>query len=175
VNVKYAAAIKPHIKQSLVSTVGALSDPELMEEIIASGKADIVNVARGLVADPDLPIKARTGRAYDVDKCLRCSYCFSHLMGTGQYGCAINPEIGREHEYMTEPLKVAHPKKVLVLGGGIAGMQAALTASKRGHDVRLSKKAIASAEFFSAKKMSPSRYISMSISKTKFAASAKPG
>ena len=68
VNVKYAAAIKPHIKQSLVSTVGALSDPELMEEIIASGKADIVNVARGLVADPDLPIKARTGRAYDVDK-----------------------------------------------------------------------------------------------------------
>lgn len=140
VNVKYAAAIKPHIKQSLVSTVGALSDPELMEEIIASGKADIVNVARGLVADPDLPIKARTGRAYDVDKCLRCSYCFSHLMGTGQYGCAINPEIGREHEYMTEPLKVAHSKKVLVLGGGIAGMQAALTASKRGHDVTLVEK-----------------------------------
>ena len=140
VNVKYAAAIKPHIKNSRVSTVGALSDPELMEEIIASGKADIVNVARGLVADPDLPVKARTGRAYDVNKCLRCSHCFSHLMSAGQYSCAINPEIGREQEYSTEPLKVRFPKKVLVLGGGIAGMQAALTAAGRGHDVTLVEK-----------------------------------
>ena len=139
-NVKYAAAIKPHIKYSKVSTVGALSDPALMEEIIASGQADIVNVARGLVADPDLPIKARTGNDHDINKCLRCSYCFSTLMRTGQYCCAINPEIGREHEYATEPLKVIHPKNVLVLGGGIAGMQAALTAAKRGHTVTLAEK-----------------------------------
>ena len=140
VNVKYAAAIKPHIKYSKVATVGALSDPAMMEEIIASGKADIVNVARGLIADPDLPIKARTGNEKDVNKCLRCSYCFSSVMGTGQYRCAINPEIGREREYSTEPLKVLHPKNVLVLGGGIAGMQAALTAAKRGHSVTLIEK-----------------------------------
>ena len=140
VNVKYAAAIKPHIKYSKVSTVGALSDPALMEEIIASGQADIVNVARGLIADPDLPIKARTGNERDINKCLRCSYCFSSVMGTGQYRCAINPEIGREREYTTEPLKVLHPKNVLVLGGGIAGMQAALTAAKRGHTVTLAEK-----------------------------------
>ena len=140
VNVKYAAAIKPHIKYSKVGTVGALSDPALMEEIIASGKADIVNVARGLVADPDLPIKARTGNEKDINKCLRCSYCFSKIMATGQYSCAINPEIGREREYATEPLKVVHPKNVLVLGGGIAGMQAALTAAKRGHNVTLAEK-----------------------------------
>ncbi|MCR5174236.1 MAG: FAD-dependent oxidoreductase [Oscillospiraceae bacterium] len=140
VNVKYAAAIKPHIKYSKVGTVGALSDPALMEEIIASGKADIVNMARSLVADPDLPLKARTGNDRDINKCLRCSWCFSHLMNTGQYACAINPEIGREHEYTTEPLKVEHPKKVLVLGGGIAGMQAALTAAKRGHSVTLVEK-----------------------------------
>ena len=140
VNVKYAAAIKPHIKYSKVSTVGALSDPALMEEIIASGQADIVNVARGLVADPDLPLKARTGHERDIDKCLRCSTCFSGLMATGQYSCAINPEIGREHEYATQPLPVTRPKKVLVLGGGIAGMQAALTAAKRGHTVTLAEK-----------------------------------
>ncbi|MDO4206726.1 MAG: FAD-dependent oxidoreductase, partial [Lachnospiraceae bacterium] len=140
VNVKYAAAIKPHIQYSKVGTVGALSDPALMEEIIASGKADIVNVARGLIADPDLPLKARTGNDKDINKCLRCSYCFSHIMSTGQYCCAINPEIGREHEYTTEPLKVIHPKDVLVLGGGIAGMQAALTAAKRGHTVTLAEK-----------------------------------
>ena len=140
VNVKYAAAIKPHIKHSKVSTVGALSDPELMEEIIASGKADIVNVARGLIADPDLPLKARTGHEKDIDKCLRCSHCFSSIMATGQYSCAINPEIGREREYVTQPLQVTHPKNVLVLGGGIAGMQAALTAAKRGHTVTLVEK-----------------------------------
>ena len=140
VNVKYAAAIKPHIKYSKVGTVGALSDPELMEEIIASGKADIVNIARGLVADPDLPNKARTGNDKDINKCLRCSHCFSQVMATGQHCCAINPEIGREHEYTTEPLKVAYPKNVLVLGGGIGGMQAALTAAKRGHSVTLVEK-----------------------------------
>ena len=140
VNVKYAAAIKPHIKYSKVGTVGALSDPVMMEEIIASGKADIVNMARGLVADPDLPLKARTGNEHDINKCLRCSWCFSHLMNTGQYACAINPEIGREREYTTEPLKVNRPKNVLVLGGGIAGMQAALTAAKRGHTVTLAEK-----------------------------------
>ncbi|MBR2832151.1 MAG: FAD-dependent oxidoreductase [Oscillospiraceae bacterium] len=140
VNVKYAAAIKPHIKYSKVGTVGALSDPELMEEIISSGKADIVNMARGLIADPDLPLKARTGHEKDINKCLRCSYCFSHLVTTGQYACALNPEIGREREYTTEPLKVTHPKKVLVLGGGIAGMQAALTAAGRGHAVTLAEK-----------------------------------
>ena len=140
VNVKYAAAIKPHIQYSKVGTVGALADPVLMEEIIASGKADIVNVARGLVADPDLPLKARTGNEHDINKCLRCSHCFSQVMATGQFSCALNPEIGREREYATEPLKVIHPKNVLVLGGGIAGMQAALTAVKRGHTVTLVEK-----------------------------------
>ena len=140
VNVKYAAAIKPHIKYSKVGTVGALSDPAMLEEIIASGKADIVNLARGLCADPDMPLKAQTGRDEEVNRCLRCSYCFSRLMQTGQYCCSINPEIGREREYTVEPLKVTKPKNVLVIGGGIAGMQAAITAAKRGHTVTLAEK-----------------------------------
>ena len=140
VHVIYAAAIMPLIRACQVASVGALSDPAMMEEIIASGKADIVNVARGLIADPDLPLKARTGRERDINKCLRCSWCFSSLMATGQYCCSINPEIGREHEYVAQPLKAAHPKNVLVLGGGIAGMQAALTAAKRGHSVTLAEK-----------------------------------
>lgn len=140
VNVKYAAAIKPFVKKSKVATVGALSDPAMMEEIIASGKADIVEMARGLCADPDLPIKARTGNEKEINKCLRCSLCFSRVMSTGQFCCAINPEIGREREYTVEPLKVKHKKNVLVLGGGIAGMQAALTATKRGHNVTLVEK-----------------------------------
>jgi 2,4-dienoyl-CoA reductase-like NADH-dependent reductase (Old Yellow Enzyme family)/thioredoxin reductase len=139
VNVRLAAAIKPHMKQSLVATVGALSDPALLEEIIAAGQADIVEMARGLIADPDLPNKARTGRDDDVDRCLRCYHCFSEVMAAGQYCCTLNPCIGREEEYATQPLEI-EKKNVLVIGGGIAGMQAAVTAAKRGHSVALYEK-----------------------------------
>lgn len=138
-NVKLAAAIKPHIHQSKVATVGALSDPEYLEEIIASGQADIVEMARGLTCDPDLPNKARTGHADDINTCLRCYHCFSEAMGAGQFCCTLNPQVGREEEYSTQPL-AAEPRNVIVIGGGIGGMQAAITAAKRGHSVKLYEK-----------------------------------
>lgn len=139
VNVRLAAAIKPHMRQSRVATVGALSDPALLEEILASGQADIVEMARGLIADPDLPNKARCGKEQDIDRCVRCYHCFSEVMAAGQFCCTLNPRIGREEEYSTAPL-AAKPQKVVVLGGGIAGMQAAITAAKRGHFVALYEK-----------------------------------
>jgi 2,4-dienoyl-CoA reductase-like NADH-dependent reductase (Old Yellow Enzyme family)/NADPH-dependent 2,4-dienoyl-CoA reductase/sulfur reductase-like enzyme len=139
VNVKYAAEIKKHVKQSKVATVGALSDPARMEDIIASGQADIVELARALICDPDLPIKARTGNGDKIVKCLRCFTCFSNLITHGHIVCALNPEIGNEAE-----VKFAQPpavkKTVLVVGGGVAGMQAALTANERGHAVILCEK-----------------------------------
>jgi len=138
-NVKYAAEIRKHVKQSAVATVGALADPALMEEIIASGKADIVALARGLIADPDLPVKAVTGRDGEVRKCMRCLACFSNHIVRRKYLCAINPIIGNEMEDMWAQ-KPAKSKKVLVAGGGIAGMQAALTAAARGHEVVLCEK-----------------------------------
>jgi NADPH-dependent 2,4-dienoyl-CoA reductase/sulfur reductase-like enzyme len=138
VNVKYAAEIKKHVKTA-VATVGALADPELMEEIIATGKADVVEIARGLLCDPDIPIKARTGRQGEIRKCMRCLACFSTLMNSGQFYCAINPETGREIEMAFE-LPPAHKKKVLVIGGGVTGMQAALTSAQRGHEVILCEK-----------------------------------
>jgi 2,4-dienoyl-CoA reductase-like NADH-dependent reductase (Old Yellow Enzyme family)/thioredoxin reductase len=140
VNAYLAEAIKKSGVKTPVATVGAFTEPELMEEVIASGKADIVNVARGLIADPDLPLKARTGKDADITRCLRCFTCFSYLLTNQQFCCAVNPEIGQEIE-----TKFAHPepkesKTVLVAGGGVGGMEAALTAVRRGHKVILCEK-----------------------------------
>ncbi len=138
VNVKYAAEIKKHV-HTPVATVGALSDPDFLEEILASGRADVVELARGLICDPDLPNKARAGKGEDVTKCIRCFACFSGLINTSQISCALNPEIGSEFEtkFASPP---AEKKTVLVAGGGVGGMQAALTAARRGHRVVLCEK-----------------------------------
>jgi NADPH-dependent 2,4-dienoyl-CoA reductase/sulfur reductase-like enzyme len=139
VNVKYAAEIKKHVK-TLVATVGALTDPEMMEEIIASGKADIVQLGRQSIADPDLPIKARLGREDDIDKCLRCCMCFSGAGTHRSLQCSINPHIGRELEERNDSALRREKKRVLVAGGGAGGMQAALSAAEFGHEVILCEK-----------------------------------
>ncbi|NLT15734.1 MAG: FAD-dependent oxidoreductase [Clostridiales bacterium] len=138
VNVHLAAEIKKHVVTP-VATVGALTDPEQMEEIIASGQADIVQLGRQTLADPDLPLKARTGREDEIAKCLRCYNCFSYSTMGGVFYCAVNPVIGNELECMYEA-PVRRQKTVLIAGGGIGGMQAALTASERGHKVILWEK-----------------------------------
>ncbi len=137
-NVKYAAEIKKHVSTP-VATVGALDDPELMEEIIRSGKADIVEMARGLLCDPDFPNKLRSGNEDKIIKCMRCLSCFSSELTNGEPYCALNPETGRELE-MKYAIPPALKKKVLIAGGGIGGMQAALTCADRGHDVILFEK-----------------------------------
>ena len=140
VNVKFAAEIKKHVRQTPVATVGALSEPELLEEIIASGKADVVELARGLICDPDLPAKLQAGRDDEVRKCMRCLWCFSHRMQREKIVCALNPEIGNEAECKNSGGPAAVRKKVLIVGGGVAGMQAALTCAERGHSVILCEK-----------------------------------
>ena len=135
-NVEYAAEIRKHVTRALVGTVGGLSDPYFMEEVLASGKADLVYMARELICDPDMPNKVRHGQDDEVRKCMRCLTCFSECMGKGDFFCAINPETSREREnYYALP--APQKQKVLVVGGGIAGMEAALTASRYGHAVIL--------------------------------------
>ena len=138
-NVQYAAEIKKHV-QTPVATIGAIGDPEMMEDILASGKADVVEMARALLADPDLPVKIRVGREDEIRPCLRCLSCFSSEITCGEPYCAINPETGRELEMQHAIPSPAVKKKVLVVGGGIGGMQAALTCAERGHSVILCEK-----------------------------------
>lgn len=137
-NVRFAAEIKQHVKTP-VATVGALTDPFMLEEIIATGKADVVEMARGLIVDPDMPIKLRTGREKEVRRCMRCFHCVQSSFAYGHMFCSLNPESGRERETaLQQPVNVK--KKVLIAGGGIAGMQAAITAKECGHEVILCEK-----------------------------------
>ena len=136
-NVKWAAEIQKHVATP-VATVGALSEPELIEEIIASGQADVISMARGLICDPDMPKKLSEGREDEVRKCMRCLHCFSSHMLKGPITCSINPEIGHEYESHAA-VPTASKKKVLVAGGGIAGMQVAITAARNGHEVVLAE------------------------------------
>ncbi|MCR5845432.1 MAG: FAD-dependent oxidoreductase [bacterium] len=135
-NAKWAVEIKKHVKESKVGALGALSEPEMLEELIASGGADVVSMARGLICDPDMPNKLREGRDDEVRKCMRCLHCFSAHMMKGPITCAINPEIGHEYESFAA-LPSKPKKKLLVAGGGMAGMQAAISAAKNGHEVIL--------------------------------------
>ena len=139
VNVKYAAEIKKHVHKSKIATLGALSDPVMMEEIISSGKADIVEMARGLNCDPDIPNKALDRREDEIIHCMRCLYCFSIGMRRGYFFCSLNPEIERGR-YFGRALPEAKKQRILVAGGGVGGMQAAITAAKNGHEVILCEK-----------------------------------
>lgn len=136
-NVYLAEEIKRHVKKP-VATLGGLSDPAQMEAIIASGKADIVYMGRALLADHMLPAKVMANRGKEVVKCLRCYVCMAERAMTQTRRCAVNPLIGRELEgYEIIPVAESKRKRVLVVGGGIAGMVAAVTAKQRGHEVTL--------------------------------------
>lgn len=138
-NVYLAAEIKKHVKIP-VSCVGGLNDPAQCEEIIASGKADIVEMGRALIADPFLPKKIFSGREDEINPCLRCFECLGHSIEAMGILCSVNPVIGNELENRIQYPKAERPKKVLIAGGGPGGMQAALEAKERGHEVILCEK-----------------------------------
>ena len=141
-NVYLAEAIKKEMKHTPVVTVGALGDPELMESIIAEGRADIVALARPLLADPELPNKLKAGTADQVSPCLRCMACISEsFVPYVRYcsrirRCPSNPTAYKEIP-ASQVKKAEQPKKVLVIGGGPSGMEAAAELAERGHHVIL--------------------------------------
>ena len=134
-NVDWASEIKQNLDIP-VSVVGGITTIDEAESIISSGKADIVAMARPLIADQKLVEKARVGREEDIRACLRCNQCLTYTCLGAPIRCTVNPTAGMELKYNQIPLAVKK-KKVLVAGGGPAGMTAAQYLIKRGHDVTL--------------------------------------
>jgi 2,4-dienoyl-CoA reductase-like NADH-dependent reductase (Old Yellow Enzyme family)/thioredoxin reductase len=123
-----------------VIAVGRL-DLELGERILEEGKADLIAIGRRLLADPELPNKVAEGKLDEVNSCIGCMECIERLVfderGEG-VSCVVNPALGKEKAYQTKP--AGKVKNVIVVGGGPAGMQAAIVAAKRGHEVTLLEK-----------------------------------
>ncbi|MEW6425063.1 MAG: NAD(P)/FAD-dependent oxidoreductase [Bacillota bacterium] len=143
-NVDLAAAIKAAVRVPVVA-VGGFNDPALVERVIAEGKCDFVALGRQQFADPNWVNKALMGRADEIAPCLRCS-CFNPLPSSSgarpiaePFTCTVNPWSGRELRLRWVP-KPLSSKNVLVIGGGVAGMYAAITAAERGHKVTLAEK-----------------------------------
>jgi NADPH-dependent 2,4-dienoyl-CoA reductase/sulfur reductase-like enzyme len=129
-----------HVKKSgtkmLVSVVGGISTPELAEEILELGQADLIGMARALLADPEFPNKARAGKTDDIIPCLRCCNCLPGAGVRDTVRCAVNAKTGSELHWQTAP-RPEGVRRVAVVGGGPAGMRAAITAAERGHEVTL--------------------------------------
>jgi len=134
--VRFAEAVKSVVNIPVIA-VGRI-DPVLGEKVLAEGKADLIAIGRGLIADPYLPQKAAEGRLEDISPCIACGRCLAGNSERVGVSCLVNPALGKEREYTIEP--AAKPKKVLVIGGGPAGMEAARVAALRGHQAGCWKK-----------------------------------
>lgn len=133
-----AAAVKKVVKIPVVS-VGRLEVPELAARIIEQGQADIIALGRGLLADPEWPLKVQEDRTSEIRPCIGChDGCMGRLSSGKPLSCAVNPACGRETAYRLKP--ALKSKKVLVIGGGIAGLEAARVSALRGHRVNLWEK-----------------------------------
>lgn len=137
--VELAAQIKNKIKIPL-SVAGRINDPYLARDVIAGKKADLVDLGRQMLADPYFPQKIAEGKTEDIRQCIACNYCHGKRMRAIKHvHCAINPITGREVEIKSIH-RAAEPRKVMVVGGGIAGMEAATWLAKRNHLVVLYEK-----------------------------------
>ena len=121
-----------------VMAVGRINDPQIADEIIRQGKADLVCIGRGLLADPEMPQKAKSGRLDEIRTCIACNTCMQSIFKKGRIECLVNPMLGREEEMAFIPTE--KPKKVMVIGGGPGGLNVAWVAAKRGHTVHVYEK-----------------------------------
>jgi len=136
--VKYTELLKKAISVPVLAN-GQIHEPDLMEQILEKNQADAISLGRPFLADPEIPNKIKSGRLEDICMCIRCNHCFDTIMLTPQkLSCTQNPATGRGKDYDLQP--VIARKKVLVVGGGPAGLEAARIAAIRGHEVTLLEK-----------------------------------
>jgi len=132
-----AAAIKEVVKIPVIAT-GRINDMVFAESILEKNQADFVHMVRAFHADPEILVKSQKGQADDICMCMGCLKCADLMMMHLPTTCTVNPAAGREREFELKPAK--NKKRVMVVGGGVAGMEAARIACLRGHDVTLFEK-----------------------------------
>lgn len=138
-NSPYAAAFKEAIEIPVINT-GRINDPIVAERILADGQADLVGMTRALISDPELPNKTREGRLDEIRYCIGCDQgCLGQVFKQKPMSCLQNAAVGREKEIGTIE-RATQKKKIMIIGGGLAGMETARVARMRGHDVVLFEK-----------------------------------
>jgi 2,4-dienoyl-CoA reductase-like NADH-dependent reductase (Old Yellow Enzyme family) len=131
-------SLRPHLGGVPMIALGRIVDPAQAHALLDAGEAELVGLGRTLVADPAWPIKAATGRAHDIRYCLSCNTCWESIITRSQtLACVNNPRVAQPDEVDGWPAPAGHRLRVVVVGAGIAGMEAAWVAAARGHDVRL--------------------------------------
>ena len=135
-NLGLVEQVKKVVKVPIIAA--AHITPEIGDQAIKQGKLDFVGMGRAMQCDPDLPNKLARGREKDIRPCIHCNHCIETLAWADGVACVVNPAVGREKEF--EIKKAAKPKKVIIVGGGPAGMEAARVATLRGHQVTLYEK-----------------------------------
>jgi len=132
----FAKAIRDRVGKPVIVT-GRINQPQIAEQVLRAGQADLCGMTRALICDPQMPQKAANNQLDDIRACIGCNQaCIGHSHGGHRISCIQHPETGRELEYGTRG-KTDVPKKILVAGGGPAGMKAAAVAAERGHRVTL--------------------------------------
>ncbi|RLB08480.1 MAG: hypothetical protein DRG27_05685, partial [Deltaproteobacteria bacterium] len=121
-----------------VMSVGRINDPAIADDILSKGWADLICMGRAILADPEFPKKAKEGRLNEINMCIACNTCMESIFRRGRIECLVNPFLGREKELVFKPAQKV--KRIMVVGGGPAGMNVAWIAAKRGHKVRLFEK-----------------------------------
>ncbi len=131
------AKVRQHLSIPVV-TSNRINNPELAEQVLARGDADMVSMARPLLADPEFVNKAAESRADEINTCIACNQaCLDHVFVLKTASCLVNPRACHETEINIDPIEPARAKKIAVVGAGPAGLACAVTAAQRGHRVTL--------------------------------------